>query len=164
MYCSHTLVLIEVYTSTMPAGTSAQALFLRCRFALQRTTAANCNSRTSNAMAMKRPCQLVITVLCLLTLLLNTASCLHAQLPHPQHDASCGDCPRHAPATPNAPACCIAHQQPSTAATSVEVEQPAHLPNAFAPIAPNLPAPALFSAATRLSAPPLVPPIIALRI
>ena len=164
MYCSHTLVLLEVYTSTMPAGTSAQALFLRCRFALQRTTAANYNSRTSNAMAMKRPCHLVIAVLCLLTLLLNTSSCLHAQLPHPRHDASCGNCPRHAPATPNTPPCCTAHQQPSTVATSVEVEQPAHLPNASTPIAPNLPAPTLFSAATRLSASPLLPPIIALRI
>jgi len=117
-----------------------------------------------NGAAMKKACHLVVTVLCLLTLLLNTTSCMHAQLSHAQRDASCGDCPTHAPATPDTPACCNAHQQPSAAATSVAVEQPAYLSNAFAPIAPGLPAPAIFSAATPLSAPPLLPPLIALRI
>src|SRR5580658_10461964 len=149
----------------MPVGASAQTLLLSN--ADSRFHKINCTSRAAKRQtnaAMKTPFRLAAAILCLLILLLNTASCMQAQSLHPKHDASCGDCPKHAPATPEVPACCSAHQQPSSAATAVEVEQPAHLSNAFAPIASNLPAPSTFYIATNLPAPPLSPPLIALRI
>jgi hypothetical protein len=81
---------------------------------------------------MKKTLHLAVTLLCLLTLFIGTASCAYAQLPHAQQ-ASCSDCPTHAPLSQNTPACCTTHQQPSATAASLEVERPALLSHIAAP-------------------------------
>jgi hypothetical protein len=149
----------------MAADASAQALlFFNADSRFHKTNYTNRVIKRQPDAVMKTPYHLAVAVLCLLILLLNTASCMQAQSLHPRHDASCGDCPKHAPAVPDVPACCSIHQQPSSAAIAIEVEQPAYLPNTFAPIASNLLAPATIPIATKLSESPPSPPLIALRI
>jgi hypothetical protein len=112
---------------------------------------------------MKNKLHLVVTIVCLLTLFISTASCIAAQLPHtPQ--ASCNDCPGHAPVSHDNPVCCTAHQQPSAAATSVKVERPAYLSQALIPFSLDLPASSAVLLAPQLSETPPLPSLIALRI
>ena len=118
---------------------------------------------TSNAAGMKKKLHLVVTVLCLLALTISTASCMFAQLPS-MHQASCDDCPAHAPLSQNTPACCTNHQHPSAATTSVQVEHPAYIAQALTPFSLNLPKRFTALPAAQLSETPPIPLLIALRI
>src|ERR1700733_7824175 len=70
---------------------------------------------------MKETLHRVASILCLLTLLLNAATCLHAEQPR---QSSCSHCPKPAPLSHTLPSCCAAQQQPP-AVTSAEIKQPA---------------------------------------
>jgi hypothetical protein len=111
---------------------------------------------------MKKKLHLVVALLCLMTLFTTTASCMVAQLPHTQQ-ASCGECPRHAPLSQDTPVCCTTHQRPSAATSSVEVEQPADISQALASLSFNLPTQAIAPPALLPETPP-TPLLIALRI
>jgi hypothetical protein len=112
---------------------------------------------------MKKKLHFVVTVLCLLTLFLNTASCMVAQLPR-VHQASCGECPSHAPLSQDTPVCCKTHQQPSAVTNTVEVKQPASIAHTLA--SPTLDLPAHFTAlpAAQFAETPPIPLLISLRI
>jgi hypothetical protein len=115
---------------------------------------------------MKKKPHLVVTLLCLLTLFISTASCMVAQIPHNQQ-ASCGECPRHAPLsqdTPDSPVCCTSHQLPAAAASSVDVEQPAHISQALTPLSLNPSPQSIALLAALLAETPPAPLLIALRI
>jgi hypothetical protein len=112
---------------------------------------------------MKKKLHFVVTLLCLLTLFISTASCMVAQLPHNQQ-ASCGECPRHAPLSQDTPVCCTTHQLPAAAASSVDVEQPAHLSQALMPLSLNPSAQSIALHAALLAETPPAPLLIALRI
>jgi hypothetical protein len=112
---------------------------------------------------MKKKLHLVVTLLCLLTLFISTASCMVAQLPHNQH-ASCGECPRHAPLNQDTSVCCTTHQLPAATASSVEVEQPAHISQALTPLSLNPSAQSIALPAALLAETPPAPLLIALRI
>jgi hypothetical protein len=116
-----------------------------------------------HSTGIKKKLDLVIAIVCLLTLFLSTASCMVAQPPR-MHQTSCGECPQHAPLSQDTPICCTSHQQPSAATTSIEVEQPAPIARAFTSIPLDLHAQsAAFSAANLYETPP-IPPLITLRI
>src|SRR3977135_3119010 len=70
---------------------------------------------------MKETLHRFASILCLLTLLLNVATCLHAEQPR---QSSCSHCPKSAPQSHTLPSCCAAQQQPP-AVTSAEIKQPA---------------------------------------
>jgi hypothetical protein len=112
---------------------------------------------TSNDAEMKKKLHLVVALLCLLTLFISTASCMVAQ-------ASCGECPRHAPLSQDTPVCCTTHQLPAAATNSVEVEQPAHISQALTPLSLNPPAQSVALPAALLTETPPAPLLIALRI
>ncbi len=69
---------------------------------------------------MKKTLHRFASVLCLLTLVLNAATCLHAEQPR---QSSCSHCPKRAPLSQTLPSCCAAQQQPP-AVTSAEIKQP----------------------------------------
>src|SRR2546429_4464977 len=69
---------------------------------------------------MKKALHRFASLLCLLTLLFNAATCLHAEQPR---QSSCSHCPKRAPQSHELPSCCAAQQQPP-AVTSAEVKQP----------------------------------------
>jgi hypothetical protein len=169
----------SVYTCTMAIDASAQAL-LNCDAASRsnvrsqpRGTQPKRNKKslavsfspfsTSNDAEMKKKLHLVVALLCLLTLFISTASCMVTQLPHNQQ-ASCGECPGHAPLSRDTPACCTTHQLPAAAASSVEVEQPAHTSQALTPLSLNPPAQSIALPAALLAETSPAPLLIALRI
>jgi hypothetical protein len=109
---------------------------------------------------MKQAIYSLAAILCLVTMLLGSSSCMamssHAKAPST-------DCPTHSPANQPVPACCTVHQQPSASATVFSVEQPVQIQavhlfsvilsaRAVAP----LPPPQIF--------PPPLPPLLKLRI
>jgi hypothetical protein len=112
---------------------------------------------------MKKKLHLVVTLLCLLMLFISTASCMVAQIPHNQQ-ASCGECPRHAPLSQDTPVCCTTHQLSAAAASSVEVEQPAHISQAFTPLLLNPSPQSIALPVALLAETPPAPLLIALRI
>ncbi|WP_260738548.1 hypothetical protein [Tunturiibacter lichenicola] len=110
---------------------------------------------------MKKTLHIFATLLCLLTLLLSTATCMNVVQPK---QASCDHCPKQSPFSQNLPSCCSAQQQQPLAIISSEVQQPVQLPTAYVRVLPHEVTSSLAPPATRASASPPIPPRIALRI
>jgi hypothetical protein len=109
---------------------------------------------------MKKTLHRFASLLCLLTLLLNAAACLHAAQPRP---SSCSHCPKPASQSHALPSCCAAQQQPP-AVTSIEVNQPVL---SIALVTPALNNEVILfpsSPVAQITASPPPPPRIALRI
>jgi hypothetical protein len=115
---------------------------------------------TSKARSMNKSLHSLATLLCLLTILLGTVTCVHAKQ---AAQSSCSHCPKRAPVSHELPSCCATQQQPP-AITSATVESPAQA----APVLISLPsdkiAPLGSFLVTGSTAPPASPPRIALRI
>jgi hypothetical protein len=109
---------------------------------------------------MKRAIYSFAAILCLVTLLVGSSSCM-AMSSHAK--AASSDCPAHSPQNQPVPACCTVHVQPSASATVFEIEQPAQIltVRSFTAILSAravmpLPPPRIF--------PPPLPPLLKLRI
>src|SRR5260370_41002146 len=109
---------------------------------------------------MKKTLHRLASLLCLLTLLLNAATCLHAEQPT---QSSCSHCPKRAPVSLPLPSCCAAQQQPP-AVTSAEVKQPVPSIAVLTPLLSNEVAPLRSAPVTRLTASSPPPPRLTLRI
>src|SRR5260370_3554516 len=109
---------------------------------------------------MKKALHRFASLLCLLTLLLNAAACLHAEQPR---QSTCSHCPKPAPENHTLPSCCAAQQHPPPV-TSAEVKQPAPSIAVLSPSLSNEVAPFRSSPVTLLTASPPPPPRITLRI
>src|ERR1700704_3207154 len=107
-------------------------------------------------MEMKKGLHRLASLLCLLTLLINAATCLHAEQPR---QPSCSHCPKPAPQSHTLPSCCAAQQQPP-AVTSAEVKQPAPSIAVLTPSLNNEVLSFRSSPVTRLTASPPPPPRI----
>jgi hypothetical protein len=116
---------------------------------------------TSNIRAMHRPLHIFATLLCLLTLLVGTATCMNVVQPK---QSSCNHCPKQSPLSQDLPSCCSAQQQQPSAIISTEGQQPVQLFAAYVSVSPHKIASPLAPSAIRATAPPPVPPRIALRI
>src|SRR5947208_1457850 len=103
---------------------------------------------------MKKPLHRLASLLCLLTLLLGTATCLHAEQPR---QSSCSHCPKLAPLSHTLPSCCTAQQQPP-AITSTEVQRPAQFLSVLMPLLPLEFAPLPSLSAAHVALPPPSPP------
>ncbi|HEY1992829.1 MAG TPA: hypothetical protein VGG81_00410 [Edaphobacter sp.] len=110
---------------------------------------------------MKKTLHRLASLLCLLTLLLSTAACLHAE--RQPRQSSCSHCPKPAPQSHALPSCCAAQQQPP-AVTAAEVKQPAPSIAVLSPLLNNEVLPFRSSPVTRLTASPPPPPRPTLRI
>src|SRR5437868_8013700 len=109
---------------------------------------------------MKKALHRFASLLCLLTLLFNTAVCLHILQPK---KSSCSHCPKPAPQSHTLPSCCAAQQEPS-AITSTEVKQSV-LSVALLTSSPNNEVISFRSSpVTQLTASPPSPPRLTLRI
>ena len=115
---------------------------------------------TSNPKQMKNPQYKLASLVCLLALLLSTATCFHVDQ---TKQSSCGHCPKPAPISRSFPSCCAVQQQPP-AITSAEVEHSAQFLSVLMPVLHNQIAPFLSLSDTRVALPPPSPPRIALRI
>jgi hypothetical protein len=106
----------------MPAHATSQALLLsaaRLRLILkqQKSKLQSGNNRsreastllieTSNGAAMRKTLLAFTAIVCLLTLLVASVSCLHIAA---QQQATCSHCPKHSPLSKKTPACCSAPQ------------------------------------------------------
>src|SRR5580704_3292460 len=109
---------------------------------------------------MKKTLHRFASVLCLLTLLLNAATCLHAERPR---QSSCSHCPTRAPHSHTLPSCCTAQHQPPAVA-SAEANQPVLSIAVLTPLLSTEVAPFRSSPVKRLTASPPPPPRITLRI
>src|SRR5215471_9242274 len=109
---------------------------------------------------MKKSLHKLASLVCLLTLLLGSATCLHAQ---PPKQSSCSHCPKHQPPSHTPPSCCAAQQQPP-AITSAVVEHSVQFHTASMPLLPLDTAPLPSVSVSRAALPPPTPPRIALRI
>jgi hypothetical protein len=102
----------------------------------------------------------LVTLLCLLTMLFGTVTCVHAKQ---VVQSSCSHCPKHAPVSQERPSCCATQQQPP-AITSATVESSAQ----SSPVLISLPSEKVVLPGSLLvtgsTAPPPSPPRIALRI
>ncbi|MBN9616271.1 MAG: hypothetical protein BGO25_09150 [Acidobacteriales bacterium 59-55] len=109
---------------------------------------------------MKQAIYSLAAILCLVTMLLGSSSCMamgsHAKAPST-------DCPTHAPANQPVPACCAVHHQPSASATVFAVEQPVQVQTIHSfPVI--LEARAVLPPPPFESSPPPLPPLLKLRI
>lgn len=109
---------------------------------------------------MKQAIHSLAAILCLVTMLLGSSSCMamsgHAKAPSI-------DCPTHAPANQPVPACCTVHHQPSAWATVFAVEQPVQIQAMhWSPVI--LDARAIVPPPPLESSPPPPPPLLKLRI
>src|SRR5277367_1617533 len=109
---------------------------------------------------MNKPLHIFATLLCLLTLLLSTATCMNVVQPK---ESSCSHCPKQSPLSQDLPSCCSAQQQPP-AIVSTEVQQPVQLLAVYTQVLPHEIASPLAPPNTRATAPPPVPLRIALRV
>jgi len=109
---------------------------------------------------MKQAIYSLAAILCLVTMLLGSSSCMamsrHAMAPST-------DCPTHSPANQPVPACCTVHHQPSASATVFSVEQPVQL-QAVHSFPVILEARAIVPPPPLESSPPPLPPLLKLRI
>ena len=109
---------------------------------------------------MKKSLHNLATLLCLLTILLGTVTCVHAKQ---VVQSSCSHCPKRAPVSHELPSCCATQQQPP-AITSATVESSAQAaPALIALPSDKIVLPGSFLV-TGSKAPPPSPPRIALRI
>jgi hypothetical protein len=165
-----------IYTCPMPAHATSQALLLsaaRLRRILkqQKSKLQSGNNRsreastlpieTSNGVGMKKTLHALAAIVCLLTLLVGSVSCLHIAA---QQQATCNHCPKHSPLSKNTPSCCSTPQPTQAALVSAELQQPTHPSTAPLPLLTDFKAQSLALSLTQFSQPPPLPPRITLRI
>src|SRR5580700_7904589 len=109
---------------------------------------------------MKKALHTLASLLCLLTILLSTATCVHAERPS---QSSCSQCPKRAPLSHSLPSCCAAQPQPP-AVPSARIERPAQSITLAVPLSIGETAPFYSSQVTQQTVPLHSPPRIALRI
>ncbi|MGD0446446.1 MAG: hypothetical protein ABSA39_21120 [Edaphobacter sp.] len=109
---------------------------------------------------MKKTLHSLATLLCLLTIMLNAATCLHAEQ---TKQSACSHCPKRAPLGHQTPPCCVAQQQ-APAVTSAKIETPAPAGAIFVPLRIGKIASFNSPFVVKAAAPPPSPPRIALRI
>jgi hypothetical protein len=110
---------------------------------------------------MKKTLHILVSILCLLTIMLNATRCMHAEQ---AKQPSCSHCPKRAPVSHQTPPCCVAQQQvPSVPSARVEASAPADA--TFVPLRTEKLA-SFYSLLVKeaTAAPPPSPPRIALRI
>jgi len=109
---------------------------------------------------MKQAIYSLAAILCLVTMLLGSSSCM-AMSRHVKAPST--DCPTHSPANQPVPACCAVHHQPSASATVFAVEQPVQL-QAIHVFPITLEARTVLLPPPLESSPPPLPPLLKLRI
>jgi len=110
---------------------------------------------------MKHALRNFAAVLCLLMLVVSSASCMDIAS---HSKTSCSDCTKHQPPSQQTPACCDAHQQPSAIAATIIIEQPAQFSAVASSVVVHLRTLVTLSPRIQLIWPPPLSPHIKLRI
>jgi len=152
-YRMQTLLLVHEAVPIFDAGTSFREENSHLHAATSRLV-------TSNGQGMKKALNSLAPLLCLLTILLSTVRCVHAERPR---QASCSHCPKHAPLSHSLPSCCTSHQQ-SPALVSSEIKGPIQSISTTISVFPEEIALLSSFPITQFTASPHPPPLIALRI